>query len=315
MDWLHFLDTNRIEYDTRGKNVSGNHVAVACPWCKGDDPSRHLAISLEGAGWRCWRNRQHRGRSPVKLILALIHCSVAEAKSIAGEPYSIVPDNLVEMVNNIMQPKPENRTLTKPSEFRPFQRQYTSQRFVQYLRSRGFPAPLEDITRRHDMYYAVTGQFFGRVLFMVRSPDGYLMAWSGRSIYPHENLRYKTEGPTGDYLLWLDKLPRPNSRTLVLCEGPMDALKVSVLGKSSGIDATCCFTSTPSQRQIDHLYRLRSHYDLVYVMLDSGEIANTLWTADALSALRAKPIWLPPELKDPGELTDETMLRQVLALA
>ena len=153
MDWLRFLESNRITYDTRGKNVSGNHVAIACPWCGGDDPSRHLAINLDGAGWHCWRNRQHRGRSPVNLICALIHCSVAEAKNIAGERNSIVPDNLAEIVKSMLQSdKPENETLTLPSWFRPFQRQYTSQRFVQYLRSRGFPLPVETITKEHDMY-------------------------------------------------------------------------------------------------------------------------------------------------------------------
>lgn len=311
MDWLNFLDTNRITYDTRGKNVSGNHVAISCPWCGGDDPSRHLAISLDGAGWHCWRNRQHRGRSPVTLILALIHCSVAEAQSIAGERNSIVPDNLVEMVQNLMQPKPKNRPLIKPAEFRPFQGQYTSQRFVQYLRSRGFPAPLEDLTKQHDMYYAGTGRFFGRVLFMVRSPDGELMAWIGRSIYPHVKLRYMTEGPIGDYLLWLDRLPRRHSHTLVLNEGPIDALKVDVFGLPIGVDATCCFTSTPTDRQIGHLYKLCEHYENRYIMLDEGEVGNTLWTSGVLAPLRFKPIWQLSR-KDPGEIRSTDELRKVL---
>lgn len=310
-DWLRFLDSNRIAYDTRGKNVSGNHVAVACPWCGGDDPSRHLAINLDGAGWRCWRNRQHRGRSPVKLIIALIHCSVVEAKAIAGERNSIVPDNLVEMVQNMMQPKPENQPLIKPAEFRPFQGQYTSKRYLQYLRSRHFPDPLEALTKQHDMYYAVAGPFFGRVLFLVRSPEGDLMAWSGRSIFPYESLRYKTEGPTGDYLLWLDRLPRRQSHTLVLSEGPMDALKISAFGSSIGVDATCCFTSTPTSRQIDHLHQLCRHYQNRYIMLDQGEVGNTLWASDALAPFHFKPVWRLPR-KDPGEIRSTGELRDIL---
>lgn len=312
MDWLRFLDSNRIAYDTRGKNVSGNHVVVSCPWCGGDDPSRHLAISLDGEGWHCWRNRQHRGRSPVKLICALIHCSIAEAKTIAGERNSIIPENLAEMVQNLMHPpKVENPSLTLPAEFRPFQGQFTSKRFVQYLRSRGFPTPLEDLTKDHDMRYCVSGAFFGRVLFLVRSSKGGLVAWCGRSIYPHEERRYKTEGPVGDYLLWLDRLPRRHSHTLVLSEGPMDALKVSVFGKPLGVDATCCFTSTPTNRQIDHLYRLCEHYEKRYIMLDQGEIGNTLWTSDALAPLRFKPIWQMGR-KDPGEIRSTGELRDIL---
>lgn len=315
MEWVRFLEANHIAYDTRGKNVSGNHVAISCPWCGSADPSRHLAINLDGAGWHCWRNRQHRGRSPVQLICALIHCSVADAKTIAGERNSIVPENLAEMVQNLMQPYNEEvPSLIKPAEFRPFQGQYTSQRFVQYMRTRHFPAPLEELTKQHDIFYCVSGPFFGRVLFMVRSPEGDLRAWSGRSIYPHEKLRYKTEGPAGDYLLWLDKLFKSPHRDLILCEGSMDALKVSVLGKPLGLAATCCFTSTPTKRQIDWLYQLRPLYRNIYVMLDHGEVANTLWTAGALEPLRIKPLWLPPSLKDPGELRDSAQLKSIVEL-
>lgn len=316
MDWIRLLEGNRIAYDTRGKNVSGNRVAVSCPFCGGDDPSRHLVIDLDGAGWHCWRNRQHRGKSPVKLICALLHCSVEQARAIAGERNPIVPESLTDVVQGIIEPgEVEDYPLVMPSEFKAFHGQYSSKRFEQYLHSRRFPSPLQELTKNHDMYYATTGPFFGRVLFMVRRPDGELMAWSGRSIYPSEELRYRTEGPTGDYLLWLDRLPRPGSSSLVLCEGPMDALKVSVFGHYVGIDATCCFTSTPTQRQIDHLHRLRHHYERLYVMLDSGEVANTLWTADALSQLRIEPIWLPPYLKDPAEIRNPDELKQLIGLA
>lgn len=316
MDWLRFLDSNRIAYDTRGKNISGNHVGIQCPFCGGSDPSRHLAINLDGAGWHCWRNRQHRGKSAVRLIVALLHCSVEQARAIAGERNPIVPEGLAEVVGKMLQPKTgQNQPLTLPTEFRPFRGQYSSRRFMQYLRSRRFPSPLEELTKDHDMYYAITGDFHGRVLFLIRSPEGELMAWSGRSIYSSEKLRYKTEGPAGDYLLWLDRLPRECSHTLVLCEGPADSLKVSAFGKALGIDATCCFTSTPTRRQVDWLYSLRPKYRHMYVMLDQGEIANTLWTTDALSPLKIKPIWLPDTHKDPGELASTDELKQLMGLA
>lgn len=316
MDWLNFLEGNRIAYDTRGKNVSGNHVAIACPWCGSEDPSRHLVISLNGAGWHCWRKHQHRGRSAIKLICALLHCSVDQARAIAGERNPIVPESLTDMVNSVMQPDQiDNQPLDMPGEFKAFRGQYSSRRFSQYLHSRKFPTPvIAEMTKTHDIYYAMTGPFFGRVLFMVHSSDGDLMAWSGRSIYPSEKLRYKTEGPTGDYLLWLDRLPRPRSHTLVLCEGPMDALKVSVFGKSLGIDATCCFTSTPTRRQIDHLYQLRPRYKNLCIMLDQGEVANTLWTADALAPLNGAAVWLTPAHKDPGEISSSDELRQTMGL-
>lgn len=59
MDWIGFLEANHIAYDTRGKNVSGNRVAITCPWCGGDDPSRHLVIDLDGAGWHLIYEKNH----------------------------------------------------------------------------------------------------------------------------------------------------------------------------------------------------------------------------------------------------------------
>jgi hypothetical protein len=315
MDWIKFLESNRITFDTRGKNVSGNHVAISCPFCGGDDPSRHLAINLDGAGWHCWRNPQHRGRSAVRLIRELLHCSSEQARAIAGESNQTVPENLTEVIRAMLEPeKAADQPLAMPDDFRRFGNQYSAKRFTQYLRQRHFPTPLDELAREHDVMYSMTGDFHGRVIFLVRSAQGELMAWSGRSIYPSEHLRYKTHGPIGHYLLWLDKLPRPKSDTLVLCEGPFDSFKVSALGKSLGIDATCCFTSTPTKRQIDHLYQLRPHYKHIYVMLDRGEIANTLWTTDALAPLRIKPIWLADH-KDPAEFRSVDELRRVMGLA
>lgn len=315
--WMQFLEQYRVEYVTSGKNTSKGHVSIRCPFCGLDDPSHHMSINLDGLGWACWRNRQHKGRSPVKLIQALIHCSVADAKVIAGERNSIVPENLAEMVQNMLRGENTvNQSMEMPAEFKPFRGQYTSKRFSQYLHSRGFPTPaIEGLTKEHDIFYAVTGAFFGRVLFMVRSPEGDLKAWSGRSIFPSEKLRYKTEGPIGDYLLRLDHLYKAPQRDLVLCEGPMDALKVSVLGKTSGVAATCCFTSAPTKRQIDYLYQLRPLYRNIYVMLDHGEVANILWTTAALAPLQIKPVWLPPALKDPGEIRSQDQLMTIMGLA
>lgn len=317
MDWIDFLESHHIPYDIRGKNVSGDHVAIACPFCAGTDPSRHLVINLGGAGWHCWRNRQHRGRSPVRLICVLLNCSVEQARAMAGENHPILSDDLVAATEKILTPAvvESDPVLVRSALFKPFVGQYTSQRFVHYLRSRGFPPPIEDLSKTYDMYYAVTGPFFGRVLFMVRSLLGEIMGWTGRSIYPEERLRYRSEGPIGHYLLWLDRLPRPKSHTLVLCEGPMDALKVNVFGRSLGVDATCCFTSSPTRWQVDHILGLGRRYRRNCVMLDRGEVANMLVTTDALSTLRPESIWMPARTKDPGDIGSVSELAEIMGLA
>lgn len=313
-DWTTFLTQHHITYDTRGPNVSTGFVAIRCPFCGSDDPSRHMTVSMAGVGWRCWRNPKHRGGSPVRLIAALIHCSFGQARAMVGVDRRPLPDDLAGAVRAKLYPEVlEPEVLKLPEEFKRLEGQYSSQRFAQYLRGRGFDRPFE-VAEEFDLRYAISGEFHHRLLFILRTLDEDVIAWTGRSIYEVAELRYKSRGPT-DTLLWFDMLPRRGSDTFALCEGPFDALKISVLGRELGVDASCCFTSAPSRKAIDQLHLLLPAYEHRFVVLDRGEAGNMLWTEGQLAPLGVKPLWLPYDRKDPALLRNTKELAELIGLA
>lgn len=327
-NWQSFLDSNHVHYVTSGANVSRNHIAVHCPFCGSSDPSQHMSINLKHGGWSCWRNDNHSGKSPVYLVQALIGCTRERAQGIVGESV-FIPDDFLGTIHGLIAPKqgPPRKPIKLPPDFKPFFGQASSKRFVEYLTGpkRQFTEKqVARLTQRYGLHYCTSGKFKGRVIFPVTF-EGQLMTYTGRTIYPDVELRYKSlsydpeleetpaVGPISDYLLFYDQLMANEWEcdTLIMCEGPFDALKVSVLGRPFGIDATCFFTSSPSQAQIDLLGDLISVYKRRYLLLDQGTLATALRTQIDMHSLKTKVLTLPKAFKDPGLLTQQALLRIV----
>jgi len=332
-DWQHFLDSRGIPYVTKGKNVARNSVAVRCPFCGNEDPSQHMNINLAGKGWGCFRNDEHRGKSIARLVQALLGCSWELAHSIAGTTTSL-PDDFYGTVMGLVTPKPQEqgkpRVLELPKEFRRFDEPRPSAKpFLRYLEDeRGFfPDEIATLTKRYGVYYATSGWFRYRVLFTVRE-NGALVSWTGRSISTTTLERYKTLpvdseetkdsglptaiGPLPDYLLWFDRLMKADADTICLCEGPFDALKVSVLGRSLGIVATCFFTAAPTARQVSLLHEVLPRYKHRFLLLDRGTLAKSLRIAGDLSVLNVIPTEMPAGVKDPGDFHSKAQVRALL---
>ena len=96
---------------------------------------------------------------------------------------------------------------------------------------RGFnPADLDP----YDVFFdASGGRFHGRIIFVIRADAERIVGFTGRAVSPRMEPRYLFEGATDATLLWSYKFPK-RAHTLVLCEGPFDALKVNVLGNRAG---------------------------------------------------------------------------------
>lgn len=318
-DWVALLETNRIHYVTSGPNVGRDHVGVKCPFCP-DDPSEHMSISTDNKGWRCWRNNEHRGKSPVKLIMGLLRCSQAAAQQIAGHSVFVPEGDLLTMVQKQFEPdkitKPKGLEL--PKEFKKFTNLPSGRPYVNYLMSkeRGFYwSEIGQFTDKWDMRYCTHGPYYGRIIFPVYQ-YGKLVTWSGRSIHANAFLRYKTLPIEPDHeheivaqcsiretLLWYDRLMSSTAHTIFICEGPFDALKINVLGEEEGIVSTCLYTNNPSEAQIELLHDLLPRYERRYLLLDRNELANTIKTADRLSDLSVEMAQLSPGVKDPGLLS------------
>jgi hypothetical protein len=322
VEWLSLLSAHGIEYVTTGPNVGPGFIAVHCPFCGPADPSQHMTVRLNGRGWRCWRHPDHRGTNPAYLLAALLGVPMAQAQALIGpDTLQAIPEDWFGQVKATFEPQDEApEVLELPPEFKRIVVDSPSaRRHVDYLRGRGFRTV--EIMRFSDWYdirYASMGDYKGRAIFLVFHQRK-LIAWTGRSIYPNAFLRYDSEGELGQTLLWYDRLRRyhgPDRRnapphTLVLCEGPFDALKVRVKGRRHGIAATCFFTSAPTATQLDLLHELVPEFKRTFLLLDSSATAVTLRVAEQLSLIGVMPLHLPAKYKDPGELDEKALLALV----
>lgn len=331
-DWIAFLDRQGIEYVASGANVAKNNVNVHCPLCGAGDPSHHLGISLVGPWWGCWRDPAHRGKSVARLIQLLLGCSWEQAQRIAGESTSLPSDLLgsVEALLAVSSDPAPLRSLKMPEEFLPFSGKPGERYYRSYLTRRRYTEKqIEGITKNYGLRYCKHGPFRGRIIFPVFY-EGKLVTWTGRSIYASDTLRYKTltvdpdrasvlglepaAGNISDFLLWYDELQNGSFETLVVVEGPFDALKLRTLGeKDAGLIATCFFTSAPSRRQIECLYRVLPKFKNRFLLLDEGTLSKSLALKNefdgVLSSTDLEVLYLPEHLKDPGEMSKKDFLK------
>lgn len=320
-DYINFLERYGIEYKTRSPNAGRGEIAIRCPFCGAADPSEHMSINLDGRGWMCRRARddpQHRGNSPARLIRALIGCSAAEAARIVGAPLlpgaQSVADQVEALLGGAAAAPPAPRELREPAEFKKFIGLPSERPFLRYLEGRGFPARfVRRASAEMGLRYCTAGPFAGRVIFLVHM-EGRLATWTGRAISPRAGRRYQAHTPDPELaaswglppaalpveqgLLWYDDL-LPGGEVLHLVEGPMDALKLRMLGHQ----ATCLFTNAPSRGQVDLLRDLAPRFVRRVILLDRGAEAQALSAARQLAALGFRAAWLPPGVEDPGELT------------
>lgn len=320
-DWPRFLDAHRIEYATTGANVARGNIVVHCPLCGSADPSMHMSIALEGEGWRCWRDRAHRGRSPVYLISRLLGCSIEHAATLAGVKTQM-PADFLGQVNKAFATTTTAKpaALKIPSEFQAFFpcSRITSRPYLNYLRWKRHYATetINLLTNKFGIRFCTSGPYQGRIIFPIHYYHD-LVCWTGRSISKDEPLRYKSlstnpekakkEGlpaaamrPT-DCLLWHNKLLDTHAKKLFICEGPFDALRVWVIGGGE-VAATCLFGNQISAAQIELLYQLLPRFKERYLLLDSEEFAGSIEVGNKLAPLGVHTIKLPAVFKDPDEL-------------
>lgn len=306
MDWIGLLDSNSIEYVTRGSNTKRGEVSVRCPWCGEDDPSQHLGISLEHERWGCHRNATHRGKSPIRLIAALLNCSVNQARLIAVQYGAVDPagfDALPALNLTSKAPTPIKAPLRLPPEFRAISH---FDRFWHYLCHRGFDDAGGVIAEYH-LKCAVTGRFKDRVIIPFYQ-DGQLIGWTGRAIInPVSAPRYLSSGAEVKKTVFNEDALRKGGELLFITEGPFDAIKVDFYGQELGARATCTFGTSMSMDQLSILAELPFKkkvvlfdHDAIEPMWTLGEWLNECFIGE-----------LPPGIKDPGDLDEKQVVELV----
>lgn len=195
-----------IPYITRGNNVATGNINVKCPFCGDNDPSEHMGINLTTGLWGCWRDQNHRGRDPARLVSVLLGCSRPFARSLLG--YTGREENLLSQVYKIFE-EPKTGTLhenlsVKLNTVSSYKLKFPNtvfdfdnpapEAFHDYLIRRNIK--LKNILRFCTLKWSVTGSWKWRLIIPVYE-DKRLVTWVGRSI-KEDPLRYKTL-PKRDY--------------------------------------------------------------------------------------------------------------------
>lgn len=316
-----FFDRQGIRYVERGANVKKGNINIKCPMCA-DDPSEHMGINLETLVWGCWRDADHRGRSPVKLIRELTGMPRNEVRSLLGlnrdthltfDTEGLSLDDLD--VNNLFSEKTEKaedapaKTLEFPKAIKPLKESRLTDRFYEYIVKRGFkPDDVPKVIRSYGLRYALTGDYSQRLIFPVKM-YGQLTGWTGRAVTPSE-LRYKStkieESVINIYdsLINFDQIKKNKPDVLFVTEGPLDFAKVDFYGRPYNCMATCIFTKIMSELQIAYLYELEPYVGKMILLLDPKEVYDSLKLEAELSYFKDfKSGSIPKGVDDPGDLS------------
>lgn len=302
MNIQQIFDWHNIYYITSGKNVQFGNFNTKCPWCGYDDPSEHLGISLTTGYWACWRNQEHRGKKPHKLLMKLLNCSYEQVELLVSE---------IDRTQIQQKPLPEKnntasiRSLTFPREIKPLS-SISPKRFNAYLTNRGFN-PAQKVMDQYQLRYCnLAGPWKDRIVIPVFI-DKHLITWTARSIHSNAEIRYRTLAKEKSVYslketLWnYDQLKAALIEHLFLVEGPFDALKLDFYGQALGLRATCIFGLSIKDEQVDLLSSLT--FRTLNILLDDGTTQQALQLAKRLRFLRPRIATLPPGAVDPGSLS------------
>lgn len=330
LDWRGLLTQHGVRFIERGPNVKRGEINIRCPFCGAADPSHHMGLNLESGFWACWRNSTHRGKSPVRLIARLLDLPYWKARRLAGfEDREVDPDGFDAVAARLLgrdsgMPTEHlhRRFLRYPDEFKELAA--APDPYWCYLRdTRAFgEGATRALGRDYDLRYVVRGPYRGRIILPYFA-DGDLVAWTARAIGPSE-IRYRDLEvdqclvPIKQTLFNLD-CRVDGGKALVVVEGPIDALKIDVFGRSVGVRAVALSTNSISDDQIYLLEEAAEEFEQVIVMMDSATQLGVVDSMRMRSQLRtlanARIVPVPYGLKDAGEMTSRQAMRWTKEIA
>lgn len=282
----------RIPWKDRGANTSRKNVNICCPYCK-DDQGWHMGVSEDSGYYYCFRRPQHAGHH-LPFLLIKLGADRSDAVRLYNRHLTSKPTN-----REALEPKPLTQQLKAWEEFDPGA---LWNRPMDYLQSRGFDDP-DTVAQRYDIRYTQRGAFRNRLLLPILE-KGSVVAWTGRALGKDMVPKYLTESSGREGLVYQ---PRAHRHTLVICEGPLDALKLAVAGERYPVSAVAL---TGKQLNADRLAHLLDGADEVERVLLCLDADTAIWEASRMLAelvgsfrgREVRRIKLPEDYKDPGEL-------------
>lgn len=331
IDWKELLTTHRVPFIERGANVKRGEVNVRCVFCGSSDPSFHMGINTENGWWSCWRNRaEHSGKSPVRLILALLKVSYAEALQIAGLDSNYVdPDGFQALAAQLRQKRgnrevfeqeyqlAERPPLRMDRAFEVLTQKGPMRKHFDYLDNRWFDP--HQLATEYGVMCGIEGWWRDRVIFPYIEEER-LVTWTGRACGraevryqdlpikpPYDGYRGELARVAAKETLFNHDAMLAGGRWLILVEGPVDALKLDCYGKEYGVRAVALSTSSISDGQLARLDKYESNFDRFGVMMDMSnrmDFVNSMTMRGRLSSIKHNTIGfeVPNGRKDAGEL-------------
>lgn len=314
--WTDFFLSHSIPFSPAG----GAWLKTHCPFCGSEDRGLHQNVHPAG-GFHCWRNAEHRGRTPTRLVQALLSCSFEEAAALTGDSGKAFPDDseFSGMLSDLAgRPALEEKLglLSFPKEIRLVGPD--GYMFHRYLQGRGYTEEeAVDVCKDYGLRCALQGPFRYRLVLPTVHPQG-LVSWAGRSIIPGVAPRYK--GLAHDLAKSRsERLPQAlvplhgclfnavamptGGEHLVVVEGPMDALNVDFRGRAYGIRSVCLFGKSLGEGQASLLAEHSRRFQHCWLLLDEDATFDALALVEKLAHLGFKTKAMPPRFKDPAMLS------------
>lgn len=314
--WRDYFNANGIRFVDHGKNVARDHINIRCPFCGFADPSHHMGIREEDGAWGCLRRSTHRGRNPVKLLMALSRITYDEAVQIAREGAPLADlsfDEMRQKASSLFEDRTVEFTPVELlDDFKRPEVDTPTDLYLRYLKRRGFEKRrnTRSMMQHYNILAAPTGDWRGRLIVPFYH-GGALYGWTGRAIAP-STIKYKTWPPGPQPKRFLYNGDVAAGHTLVICEGVMDCLKLDWYGREFGMRSVAALGISLVDTQVSHLQQIAPLFDRVAIMLDETAYADAVAMADTISFL--KPTILRPGrffVDDPGEMHEQ----QVVSLA
>lgn len=310
-DFESFFRREGIPFITEGRNVASGNINIHCPLCGDQDPSEHLGIHLKTGSWGCWRNSDHRGKSPVRLIRALLGCSWEQAEVVAADDDIVEDQTWAELEESVLSLDQPEEGIEELKEVRldrgvlPINELAGNARraYRRYLAKRGFLCGVKELEDQYQLRGATFGDWKWRLILPFIS-DGKMVGWTGRSISKRARLKYLSypgSSAVKQILFNEDNAVSAGGRVLVVVEGPLDCLKVDFYGQASGFRSVALLGVHPTTAQVNRLARVAPRFDDILILLDMDAVARALDLCGRLAALNPV-IGILSAHNDPGDI-------------
>jgi hypothetical protein len=293
IDWRRLLTSIGIQWRDKGPNTRRGNVNIRCPLC-GNDPSFHMAISEDIEAFICYRDSRHAGRSFTFLLHKLgigRYEAVTLLNSHIGRSRAIEPEKIV---------REQSRTDRLWDSFHLAHERHA---FEDYLRYERGIDPARSAIERYDLRYAIEGKWARRLLLPFRDHDGKLITWAGRSIDGFRTPKYLMESQADQGAVYRPRLSRD---IMILCEGPLDALKIASATENEDISPIATAGKNLNSAKLLRLRRMCEGRIVLFApdqdvsIGERNKLHNSL--AASLNARYIRCLPVPDDYKDPAEI-------------